>query len=125
MNTAKIEYGNAYAVLRPLGFTHADLAQLHRWESTLNRLNENECNGWPTWYNGRMILGWNQEQADKEQAMAERIQARVTRFVESRGLTVNFNGDPRGCAIRLLLPADENGHRVHNSWDGESWVIDW
>lgn len=125
-HSTKQEYANTYTVLKPLGFTHDDLAQLHRWEKTLTRLSENQCNGWPVLHNdGRIYHDWDEAQSAKELAQAERIEARVTRFVEARGLTVTFNGDPRGCAIKLLLPADENGRRVHNSWDGESWVIDW
>ena len=128
MARSHIEYARAYEALKPYGFTHDDLASLHRWEATLTRLSENQCNGWPTWRNGHLEYGWSQEANDREQKQAERIERRVTRLVEDGrhpGVTVSFQGDPRGGAIRLLLPADDAGHRVHNSWDGESWVIDW
>lgn len=118
-------YTATYEALKPLGFTHADLATLHRYEATLQRLNEEACNGWPTWYNGRIIYDWNEKEAEENQRKQDRVQARVTRLVESHGITAKFGGDPRGCAIRLLLPADENGRRRSNSWDGETWVIDW
>jgi hypothetical protein len=126
MSKKSIEYANTYEVLKPHGFTHADLDTLHRAESTLNRLNEEECNGWPVMHNdGRVYYDWDQKRADANKVKSDRIEARVTRLVESHGLTVSFGGDPRGCAIRILLPADENGRRRYNSWDGESWVIDW
>jgi hypothetical protein len=70
------EYANAYAALKPLGFTHADLATLHRYESTLNRLNEEQCNGWPTWYNGRMIYDWNETKAAANTRQQDRVQDR-------------------------------------------------
>lgn len=126
MSKHSTEYANAYATLKPYGFTHADLAQLHRWEATLTRLSENQCNGWYSPLKG--YYDWDAEQSDRELAQAERIEKRVTRLVEDGrhpGVTVDFQGDPRGGAIRLLLPADAEGHRVYNSWDGESWVIDW
>lgn len=125
MSKKSQEYANTYATLKPYGFTHADLDTLHRAETSLTRLSENECNGWPTWHNGRIVYDWNEAEAAKDKAKADRIEARITRLVERHGLTVTFGGDPRGCAIRILLPADETGYRAHNSWDGESWVIDW
>ncbi len=126
MSKQSTEYANAYAALKPYGFTHAELAQLHRWEKTLTRLSENQCNGWPAWVNGQLVYDWDEDQSAKELAQAERIEKRVTRLVESHpGVTVDFQGDPRGGAIRLHLPADADGHKQYNSWDGESWVIDW
>ncbi len=121
-------YSETYQVLKPLGFTHADIATLHRAETTLTRLNENECNGWPTWRNGQMVYDWNEAQYKKEAAQAERIAQRIARLVADTSggrVTVEFGGDPRGCAIHLHLPADADGHKVYNSWDGESWVLDW
>ena len=102
------------------GFADAELDSLHRWEANLHTISERQCNG----YQDRRG-DWDQQAADKDERKEEGITARVTALIESKGSAVDFQGDPRGCAIRIKLPADENGRRESNSWDGESWVIDW
>ncbi len=113
------EYNRTREVLGEYGFTDEDLDMLHRWEANLHTIAERHCNGYQDWRGN-----WDQKAADKDERKEERIMARVTALCESRGVTVTFNGDPRGGAIRLLLPA-ENGRKRSNSWDGETWGIYW
>ena len=46
----------------------------------------------------------------KEDEMAE---ARITEACKPWGITPTFNGDPRGCCVKLLLPSGR-----WNSWGG-------
>lgn len=49
----------------------------------------------------------------------EALEARITKLAASVGVqAVRFTGDPRGCTVKLLLPADENGCRPYNTWGG-------
>jgi len=114
------EYNRSRDILSKYGITDQELDQLHRWESNLHTIAERQCNGYQDWKGN-----WDQKAADKDEAKEQRVMDRVTALVESHGLTVEFNGDPRGGAIRLILPADENGHKQTNSWDGETWGIYW
>ena len=105
---------------------HEDLDWLHRQEITLQRINENDCNGHP-----RMKIEvrdgktyrfevedeeWTARDAKKEAA----IQSRIIERLKPYGIEVRFNGDPRGGAIRMLMP----DHKT-NGWDGETWGIYW
>ena len=114
------EYNYSRDVLGPLGFTDADLDTLHRWEARLHTISEQQCNGFQDWRGN-----WDQAASDAADKREESIERKVTALVESKGLTVSFNGDPRGGAIRLHLPADADGHKRYNSWDGETWGIFW
>ena len=82
-----------------------DLDWLHRQETTLHRLAEDACN-----------YGLSPSQEKKE----ARIENKVTDLLSLYGITVKFNGDPRGGAIRMLLPDHSS-----NGWDGETWGIYW
>lgn len=44
--------------------------------------------------------------------------SKVKNIVKSLGFDVKFNNDPRGYAIRVILPSKSS-----NNWDGETWVI--
>ena len=81
------------------------LDTLRRHESALHRLAERECNFGLT---------------DKEQHREESIERKVCAIADELGFRVTFNGDPRGGAIRFILP-----NRESNSWDGETWGIYW
>jgi len=82
-----------------------DLDWLHRQETTLHRLSEYSCN-----------CGLSPAQERKE----ANIENKVTALLEMYGITVRFNGDPRGGAIRMILP-----DHTSNGWDGETWGICW
>ena len=102
------------------------LDQLHRYETTLQRINENDCNGHPRmkteYRDGKMYRfevedqAWAARDAKKEAS----IQGKVRALLEPLGIQVQFNGDPRGGAIRMLLP-----DHTSNGWDGETWGIYW
>ena len=102
------------------------LDRLHRYETTLHRINENDCNGHPKtvteYREGKMYRyevedqKWAERDAKKERS----IQNKVVELLKPYGIEVRFNGDPRGGAIRMLLP-----DRTSNGWDGETWGIYW
>lgn len=102
------------------------LDTLHRYETTLQRINENDCNGHPRMKSemrdGKMYRfevedeAWAARDAKKEAS----IQSKVRALLEPLGIQVRFNGDPRGGAIRMLLP-----DQASNNWDGETWGIYW
>ena len=102
------------------------LDQLHRAETTLHRIAENECNGHPRtvteYRDGKMYRysvedeKWAARDAKKE----ANTQKRVIELLKPYGIEVRFNGDPRGGSIRMLLPDHSS-----NGWDGETWGIYW
>lgn len=102
------------------------LNKLHRYETTLQRINENDCNGHPRmkteYRDGKMYRfevedeRWEARDRKKETS----IQKRAVDLLKPYGIEVRFNGDPRGGAIRMLLPDHSS-----NGWDGETWGIYW
>jgi hypothetical protein len=102
------------------------LNRLHRYETTLQRINENDCNGHPRMKtecrDGKMYRfevedqKWAERDAKKEKSIREK----VTALLKPYNIEVRFNGDPRGGAIRMLLPDHSS-----NGWDGETWGIYW
>jgi hypothetical protein len=106
--------------------TAALLNTLHRYETTLQRINENDCNGHPRmkteYRDGKMYRfevedeAWAARDAKKEAS----IQNKVRALLDPLGIKVQFNGDPRGGAIRMILP-----DQTSNNWDGETWGIYW
>ena len=102
------------------------LNSLHRYEVTLHRINENDCNGHPRlkieYRDGKMYqydiedLEWAARDERKEKS----IQKKVIDLLKPYNIEVRFNGDPRGGAIRMLLP-----DHTSNGWDNETWGIYW
>ena len=102
------------------------LDKLHRYETTLHRINENDCNGHPRmkteYRDGKFYqyevedLKWAERDAKKE----ESIQKKVIALLKPFNIEVQFNGDPRGGSIRMLLP-----DHTSNGWDNETWGIYW
>ena len=102
------------------------LNKLHRYETTLHRINDNDCNGHPRmkteYRDGKMYRfevedqKWAERDAKKEQS----IQNKVVDLLKPYNIEVQFNGDPRGGSIRMLLP-----DKTSNGWDGETWGIYW
>lgn len=117
---------NKFCELFPGINTTAILTRLHRYETTLQRINENDCNGHPRmtteYRDGKMYRyevedeKWAARDAKKEAS----IQKKVVDLLSPYGIKVKFNGDPRGGAIRMLLP-----DHTSNGWDGETWGIYW
>lgn len=95
---------------KELGYLEAlDFANwLHRCETTLSRLAEDECN-YPKY----------------DEAKQERTEARVEKAIAERiGCKCYTQRDPRGYCIRLYL-VDADGMRFTNSWDGETAACNW
>ena len=102
------------------------LNSLHRYETTLHRINENDCNGHPKmvteYRDGKTYRyevedqKWMEKDAKKELS----IQKKVVDLLKPYNIEVRFNGDPRGGSIRMLLP-----DHTSNGWDGETWGIYW
>jgi len=85
---------------------HNFLKKLHFYEVRLTNLNEQYCNG---------VV----ESEEYENKTAP-IENKVKKIAESLELDVRFNSDPRGYAIRFLLPS-----KRYNTWDGETWAMAW
>jgi hypothetical protein len=74
-------------------FRIAELAmRLMRAARRMHRINEHQCNG-----------GTERQMQACDEASA-RIQGRVARLLEPYGITAVWQGDPRGAALRLVLP---------------------
>lgn len=80
------------------------LRKLHRYETTLHRLAEKECNE-----------GLTKEDREKEEKTEKSVKLMAVRL----RFKVQFNGDPRGGAIRFTLPSKRS-----NNWGGD-WSINW
>ncbi len=81
------------------------LDKLHYYETALHRLAETAC---------------NRDMTAHEEKREASITTRVKAIAERIGFKVKFNGDPRGGAIRFILPSGKS-----NNWDGETWGIYW
>jgi hypothetical protein len=102
------------------------LDKLHRYEKTLSRINDNDANGHgrlkTEYRDGKKYqfevedLQWAERDAKKEQS----IQNKVIALLKPLNIQVRFNGDPRGGAIRMLLP-----DHTSNNWDQDTWGIYW
>jgi len=102
------------------------LAKLHRYETTLQRINENDCNGHPRmkteYRDGKMYRFEVEDEklAARDAKKEKSIREKVIALLKPYNIDVQFNGDPRGGAIRMLLP-----DHTSNGWDGETWGIYW
>ena len=71
---------------------------LFRYAANLSRIAERQCNGYQDWKGN-----WDQAAADRDEKREARIQAKVQAIVSRySGVSVIFNGDPRGYSIKLL-----------------------
>lgn len=97
-------------VLRARGQSHEAagfyaLDNIHRLERNLHGLFETAC---------------NRDLTDTENTRIESIESAVRTMAGILGFQVRFNRDPRGGAIRFVLPSGRS-----NNWDGETWGIYW
>lgn len=86
-----------------------DLARLHRYATTLHRLDENSCNGWPRptteIRDGKMYrfdkedLAWKARDEKKE----ETIRQNVETIAKNHGWTIEHQSDPRGWPMKLTV----------------------
>ena len=81
------------------------LFELHKCESSLNRYYTILC---------------ERDITESENKRMESIERKI-KFLSARlGFDYHLNHDPRGYAIRFLLPS-----KRYNSWDGETWALNW
>ena len=76
----------------------SDLKTLHRYAKTLHRLDENSCNGWPTW-DHREDVAWRARDEKKEKSIIckiKNIEAKNKWYIE-------LQGDPRGWPMKLMV----------------------
>ncbi len=81
------------------------LEKLHYYETALHRLAETAC---------------NRDTTPHEDKRESSIILKVMIIAGLLGFRVRINRDPRGRAIRFILPSGKS-----NSWDGETWGIYW
>jgi len=85
------------------------LNKLHRYETSLHTIAEIWCQ--------ENISDSEIKRIEKRETS---IENKVKEIAEHLGFKVKFQNDPRGMSIRFILPSG-----YYNSWDGETWVIDW
>lgn len=81
------------------------LDRLHRYEATLSRIG---------------IAGCNRDLTAQEIKKEASTEVKVQEIMKELGFTAKTGGDPRGYMIRIYLPSKRS-----NSFDGESWRINW
>jgi hypothetical protein len=92
-------------------FTDASARELIKLAWRHQRLAEHACN--------RELA---ERERDEEQHVEKRIRELVALF--GPGLTVHFDGDPRGFTVKLHFPPVD-GRKPYNTWGGEEtgWGI--
>lgn len=121
MNEAEKRYERKESIIRNMYYTavangikttlddmNRVAERLHRLETTLSRLAEDECN-YPVYDSAK------QERIEK---LAERI------IAERIGCKCYTQRDPRGYCIRMYLQ-DKEGHKWFNTWDGATTGLAW
>lgn len=91
------------------GMTFEDARRIARLASTLDRLNEAECNGdYPCDNGERKVIACSRCEAGYVPSHVRsglcdscRAQDRVSKIAARYGATVTFNGDPRGYPLTL------------------------
>jgi len=83
--------------------------KLHRYETTLHRISEVQCS-----------IEMTEKEESRINKKEESTEKRVKAIAELLKFEVRFNGDPRGGAIRFVLPSGRS-----NNWDNETWGIYW
>ena len=103
-----------------------DIIALGKYERALSKINENEANGWPRERVERrdgQLFRYNVQDAawqERDQRREKALQVKVGDIADKYGFGCQFNGDPRGGAIRFILPSGAS-----NGWDGKTWGIYW
>jgi len=103
-----------------------DLDLLHRYEATLHRIAENECNGHPRTVTERRdgkVYRYSVEDTEwaaRDERKEQRTREKVKVIADKYGIGVDFNGDPRGGAIRFTVHDGRS-----NNWDQKTWGIYW
>lgn len=103
----KIDF--AHAMGKHSKATARDLQRLMRYGATHARIATDQCNG-PDYDRCRndaerlrVSQRW-QEYQDKLPAKLEHIRAAIRKICQSFGADVVFQGDPRGCTVKIVVP---------------------
>lgn len=92
--------------------------RIMRHASTLGRLAEESCNGHPAQGSPTMPADQLGRLQDRWDARIEKESDRMERLIQAAatelGLVAKFDGDPRGCTVKLILPS-----KRYNTWGGE------
>lgn len=78
------------------------IAALHRYATTLHRLDENACNGWPmlkTEVRDGKVYRFdveNEAWRKRDEAKEARIMKRIAKIADLTGWTIETQDDPRG-----------------------------
>jgi hypothetical protein len=101
----------AQAVGSPLSVSDIEniCDKLHRYETSLHRISEIQC-----------CIEMSEKETKRLDEKEERINQKVRDIAELLRFKVRFQGDPRGGAIRFILPSGRS-----NGWDLETWGIYW
>ena len=91
------------------------LEKLRKYETALSAINVRQCNGY-TEFNET----YRKELETKDTTKKAHVEESVKGIADLMGFKVKFNGDPRGGAIRFILPSGAS-----NGWDNETWGIYW
>jgi hypothetical protein len=88
-----------------------------RLATTHHRLAEDECN-----------IEMSEERAKQHDKQVERVETSIIRLVEKLPetddgpLVAHFQGDPRGCTVKLLIDGLEQ-HPSYNGWALEAIIV--
>jgi hypothetical protein len=75
---------------------------LKRIGKSLHRIYERQCNGHQT-----PAGNWDEEAAKKDDAREEKLEAQARALLDSYGIGLYLNADPRGNPIGILTPKSE------------------
>lgn len=92
-----------------------DLFELRKLETQLSAIYLRQTNGYSN-DSGQ----YDKKKEARDQKRERKITALVEDIIAPYGFNVRFNGDPRGGAIRILLPDGRS-----NNMGGEDWGIYW
>ena len=91
------------AVLTEHGLSRQHVSELLRLARRLHRLAEAACLG---------------DLTPRQEAQRAGARRRIAEIADAYGLTVSFQGDPRGHVVRVHLPSGRS-----NRWDNDGWGL--
>ena len=95
--------------------------RMMRHARTYSRVQEMVCNGHPAQSSNLPIETINKLQAKHDaycEAQEKRMERLITKAATDIGLTVDFQGDPRGYTVKVQLPDGRS-----NSFGGDGWGV--
>lgn len=80
---------------------------------SLSKINERQCNGYVL---AKGCGGWDEAAEKRDLANESALQTTAKALLDVYGLTVEFNGDPRGSAIRIKTPKTRRYNSLSGDW---------